>query len=124
VPASAKPGAPRLEPCLSSFEVGVGRWPLLSCSWKVGIAVFPSPAVVVRAAELAVVWIGMAAPGPGLDVVALAALCRHVAALVSAATIEDVEGPTHGSGEAAGTSEVDDPRGTVEHHPLDERLVQ
>jgi hypothetical protein len=90
---------------------------------RIRIAVFPPPAVVVRAAELAVVGVGVAAPGPGLDVVALAALCRHVAALVSAATIEDVEGPAHGSGETAGTSEVDDPRGTVEHHPLDERLA-
>lgn len=36
--------------------------------------------------------------------VALAALDGHVAALVSAAVIEDVEGPAHGSGESAGSS--------------------
>jgi hypothetical protein len=68
--------------------------------------------------------VGVAAAGPRLDMVTLAALRGHVATSVRAASVEDVEGPAHGSGEAAGPSQVDDPGGTVEHHPFDERLVQ
>jgi hypothetical protein len=75
------------------------------------------------AAELAVVGIGVTAAGPGLDVVALAALCRHVAAIVGAAPIEDFKGPANGSGEPTDPSEVDDPHGPSNTTPFDQRLV-
>jgi hypothetical protein len=84
---------------------------LRSGRWRVAIAVVPAPAVVMPVAELAVVGIGVTAAGPGLDVVAQAALCRHVAAIVGAAPIEDFKGPANGSGEPTGPSEVDDPHG-------------
>ena len=105
------------------------RW-ALRCCWSgsgggLGSGWVPAPAVVVAAAELAVVGGGGPAGGPGLDVVALAAASDgQVAAVVGAALVADLEGSAGGAGEAAGPTQVDDPGGPVEHDPFDQRLVQ
>ena len=66
---------------------------------------------------------GEAIGRPGLDVVALAAFERHVAARMHAVSVANFQGPSHGASEPTGPSEVDDPRRSVEHDPFDQRLV-
>jgi hypothetical protein len=84
----------------------------------------PAPAVVETAAQLAVVDARGAAGRPRLDVIALAAFAGLVTAVVGAALVASLERAADGAGEPACPAEVDDPRGPVEHDPLDQRLVQ
>ena len=84
----------------------------------------PAPAVVEAAAQLAVVDGRGAAGRPGLDVIALAAVPGLVTAVVCAALVANFEGAADGAGEAACPAQVDDPRRSVEHDPLDQGLVQ
>jgi hypothetical protein len=101
----AEPGADVFE-AGEAFVVGggigpAGRW---FWGWWVGVGmvgVVLSPVVVEGAVELAVVLAGGAASGPGVDVVALAALGWFVAAGEAAVAVADLEGAAEGAGEPA-----------------------
>src|ERR687898_1674093 len=84
------PGFEPVEPGVGA-SVGVGArqriwWRLGRVGW-VGFGVVPAPAVVVAAAQLAVVGRCRSPGGPGLDVITLAAFGGLVAAGVAAVAV-------------------------------------